>query len=325
MIVHPELRALRGDDSPQCDAQDALQQALAHWQGSPDIAAVIAELEHFAAGGELTDYPALADLFTTQNSAADRLSASFSGAMCAAIAANPLGHVPLRHFTDGVTSTILLARAVNVTLSLVSIDGEGLDHRPQSATASFGPHQTWEHVLGGSATVELVECRPTGPKSAEFVRREATIGKGSTQFRDGTRHARLLRRIDGTLVSLRLQRRSTSAGVTREYDLTSGALLHQAAGNPRDSRIEMMLALLGRMRRADAAPVMAELALGEGSTALRWQALRECLALDTLRGFLALAALAADPTDSLAGPAGALRAQLLEAHPQLKELEPCPA
>jgi hypothetical protein len=83
----------------------------------------------------------------------------------------------------------------------------------------------------------------------------------------------------------------------------------------------MMLALLGRMDVAEAAPLMAELALEDSDSSLRWQSLRECLALDTATGFLALAALARRPHDPLAGPAGALRAQLVEAHPQLLSLE----
>jgi hypothetical protein len=79
------------------------------------------------------------------------------------------------------------------------------------------------------------------------------------------------------------------------------------------------------MGRADAAPHMAALARDEGSPAVRWQALRECLALDTMAGFQALCALATSHGDPLAGAAGALRAQLVEAYPQLRQIEPCPA
>jgi hypothetical protein len=86
-----------------------------------------------------------------------------------------------------------------------------------------------------------------------------------------------------------------------------------------------MLAMLGRMGRKDAAPLIAEIAAGEGSPALRWQALRECLALDTQVGFAALSAVAGAAGDPLAANAGALRAQLIEAYPQLQEVEQCPA
>ncbi|MEO6716555.1 MAG: hypothetical protein ABIM50_04825 [Novosphingobium sp.] len=324
MIANPELRALRSDDSPQCDAQVAMIRTMDNWRARPEIASLLGELEEFSAGAELERCPRLAALFTPGEAAAREMAAGFSAMTCSALSAWPLGHVALRHFTDGVTSTVLIARAVNVTLSLVAIDGDGLGFRPESATASFGPNQTWEHVLGGSAGVELIECKPTGPRTARLSRRKMDIGQGTVQFRDGKRDARLLHRIDGALVSLRLQRRRPNAEATREYDLASGALLHQAAGNPRDSRLELMIAMLGRMERKDAAPLIAELACGEASAALRWQALRECLALDTQIGFTALAAIAARADDPLSGPAGALRAQLLEAHPQLQEVEPCP-
>ncbi len=91
-------------------------------------------------------------------------------------------------------------------------------------------------------------------------------------------------------------------GPVREYALDTGELLHQSAGDAQESRVELALALLGRMGRTDAAPLMAEIAR-EGSDHLRWQALRECIALDTATGFAALKAIAADPADSLGAPA----------------------
>jgi hypothetical protein len=88
-----------------------------------------------------------------------------------------------------------------------------------------------------------------------------------------------------------------------------------------------MLALLGRMRRAETAPVMAAIAREPGDASLRWQALRECLALDTAAGLAALSYLARTGDDPLAPPAGALRAQLIETHPELHALDSaaCPA
>ena len=109
-----------------------------------------------------------------------------------------------------------------------------------------------------------------------------------------------------------------------EYRLADGRLLHEAAGSPRDSRLELAAALLGRMGRDDAAPYLAAMAREAGSTSLRWHALRECLGLDTATGFEALCELAATQGDPLAAAAGALRAQLLEAHPNLAELANAP-
>jgi hypothetical protein len=75
------------------------------------------------------------------------------------------------------------------------------------------------------------------------------------------------------------------------------------------------------MERMDAVPVMVE-TTHDGSDHLRWQAVRECIALDTAAGLAALRAIAANPADSLHAPASALRERLHASHPELAALEP---
>lgn len=150
-----------------------------------------------------------------------------------------------------------------------------------------------------------------------------TLSPGDVVARDASREALLVRQVDGCLVTLRLQRRQANAGATREYNLDDGKLVYQAAGNPQDSRTELMMALLGRMKRDDAAPILAGIAQAPGTASLRWQALRECLALDTAVGFGALTAIAQSLEDELAPTAGTLRSQLVEAHPQLAKVPVC--
>ena len=85
------------------------------------------------------------------------------------------------------------------------------------------------------------------------------------------------------------------------------------------------MALVGRMGRTDAAPAMAKIALSGANGALRWQAVREAIALDTAQGFCALCEIADRPGDELAGPAKNLRDTLAAQWPQLAELARCPA
>ena len=118
-----------------------------------------------------------------------------------------------------------------------------------------------------------------------------------------------------TLVTLKLQRRPASGSVTRELRLVDGALAHQAAGNPRESPFELAAALLGRMGRTDAAPLLAAMAEEDGGQSLPWQALRECLGLDSGAGYAALCRIATRSNDPLAEPAEALRQQLLTSYP----------
>ncbi len=325
MRIHPDLRALRGDDSPQCDAQADMFHAVAGWRRRADIAALLAELGAFDETGVAADCPVLASLFDPEDDAAAKLAGSFAHVVSDRLARSPLGHVPLRHFTDGVLSTLVLARSGNVTLSLVALDGDGLAGRPAPVTADFSPSEVWERILAGSGWAQSVERVFSCESEALLDCRETRLHPGKVICRDARRQALLVREVEGCLVSLRLQRRLRDAGPTREYDLSSSKLVHQAAGNPRDSRIELMMALIGRMKRGDAAPMLGRIAQEKGSTALRWQALRECLALDTEAGFRALSAIARSESDELAPAAGALRSQLIESYPQLKELDACHA
>lgn len=326
MIIHPELRALREDDTPQRVAQGQLVEAAQAWRELPQNAAILADLAAFAMSRPLAECPALAALFEEGESQAMRMANGFARDMVRALEAAPLGHLAMRHYADETLCTLLLAQAGNVSLALVATDGEGLSARPRATTADFGPRECWEAVLAGHAKAELIECRAVSDGGhADLRRRELSLFPGKVVCRDAARQSLQLRRIEGCLVTLRLQRRHERAGATREYALADGALVHTAAGNPRDSRIELMLAMLGRMGRADAAPMIAAVAQGDGSDSLRWQALRECLALDAGAGFAALAAIAVRCGDGLQAPAAALRDQLLAAHPQLAEIVSCPA
>lgn len=325
MIIHPDLRALRSDDSPQRDAQEALFRAVGVWREQPHVAAMFKEIEQFDDGLPIMEFPQLFALFCEEHAAARSLALQFARVTSDCLGSAPLGHAPFRHFTDGVHSTLLLARSGNVTLSLICVDGEGFNRRLAPTTADFSPSEVCEHVLAGSARGERITCRAADDNAAPLEKTEISIESGSVIQRDARAEALLLREITGCLVTLRLQRRQVNAGATCEYRLADGALVHQAAGNPMDSRAELMMALLGRMERADSAPLLAEIALGDATDALRWQALRECLALDTFEGFSALTTIARSPVDTLASTAGALHSQLVETYPQLRELEPCPA
>ncbi len=325
MFIDPRLRALRSDDTPQRDAQACVHQVMRAWSTGPEAAEVLRDVEQFASQRPLCECRALASLFAEGEQSARGLAQSFVAAGCAALSQAPLGHMPMRHYTDGVISTLMLARSGNVTLALTAIDGDGLRGQPVPLAVKFGSAETWEHVLGGSARAELVVGRPRPGDEAELRRDSTMLTSGSVVRYDGEHRALLIERVEGILVTLRLQRRREGVGPAREYELATGKLLHQSSGNSRDSRHELMLALLGRMGRADAAPAMARIALEQGGMALRWQALRECLALDTQAGFAALTAVASAPSDPLCAPAAALRAQLVESYPQLEALEPCPA
>lgn len=325
MIVHPEIAALRGNDASQRLAQDRLRAEMTAWRDSAAVAAIQADLAAFATARPMAECPALSALFEEGNPAARRLAESFAATSVGAIARAPLAQMPLRNSVSDAVSTLLIGRAGPVSLLLVAIDGTGMARRPAPSSVSFSASTCWEHILAGAAQGELIAMRPAGPDRAEFQRKSIALTAGSVLSREGSRQALVLGRVAGCLVSLRMIRRHEPSAPSREYDLASGRMIHQSAGSPRESRQELMVNLLGRMGRTDAAPLLAAMACESGGASLRWEALRECLSLDTAAGFAALSRLAVDPADALQSSAAALRARLIETHPELRELEPCPA
>ncbi len=320
MHIGPDLSALRHDDAPQRAAQAALIAAARDWRARTDVAELQSELAGFSACRSIAECPLLAALFEDGNPSARAFVDDFNATVVAAMTRHRLGHVAMRHFTDGAVSNIMLAQAERVSLMLVALDGAALATRPAPVAVNFSPADSWDHILAGRAEATLIEARPAGAAQVEFHCRVAQLVPGKVIAREGSRQALAVDRVDGRLVSLRLVRRHQHPGPAREYDLATGKLIHQSAGDVRESRLEFMVSLAGRMGRADAAPQLAGIALEDWGEGLRWEALRQCLGLDTATGFAALGQLANRAGDPLAEPARSLRAGLITAHPQLQEL-----
>lgn len=322
MQVHPDIAALRGDRAPQRHAQAAMAAARDAWAAEPGASETLAELEAYGAGAPLEACPMLEALFTGQGEA-ERLTALLSRHYCAALAANPYGHPPFRNGFDGVASSLLLARSGRAQLILQAREpGEA-----EGASYYFTDASRFDAVLAGEAEGRIVRIVRQEKDVARFSDERISLARGVRLAFDLAQETLVVGRVAKRLVVLRLLRSRVEPGPGRKYCADTGALQHQSAGAIATSRQEAIVALLGRMGRADAAPSMARIALGAGDRSLRWQAVRECLALDSATGFRALAAIARRSDDPLAGPAGALRAQLVETHPQLLELEgdQCPA
>lgn len=325
MEIRPELEMLRSNDAPQRSAQQALADIAHAWRLTGDGATVEAELVRFHRGERLERLPLLGALFAPQS---DRVRAFLDGLLqplLAQIGLEPLGQSPLRYSTSDAATGIVLARCATSALILHYTSGPGFSRQPAAQTAGFLPAETWERVLAGSAEATRVRLAGTASDRADLRLAAVRLQAGDVRHRHGRDEALVLRAVPTSLVQLRLQRRSDEAQPVRHYRLSDGQLVHQAAGTPRDSRLELSAALLGRMKRRDAAPVLSAMVKESGSDALRWQILRECLALDTATGFRALCSICDRAADPLNQHAATLRATLLARHPSLKDLMPCPA
>jgi len=317
MRIDPAIAALRADPGLQRRAQGVTTAAIEAWRARRDVAAALGELDRFGAGAPLEACPALEALFTAGGSAF-ALADAFCATMAETLSGEAFGQVPLRHGFDGTVSTLLLARRRRAHLVLHAI--EPGDYTFERVTFTDGLR--YEAVLAGDARARIV--RRAGE---DFEAEPLALGEGARLALDLFGEALEITEVSRRLVTLRLHRNAAEPRPSEEHALAGGGAPRKSSGDIAASRREMMLAVLGRMNCARAAPTMAQIAREEGEPSLRWEALRECLALDTAEGYSALLAIARSADDPLAAPAGALRAQLVEAHPQLLALEtpPCPA
>ena len=291
------------------------------WSDDPAVAPLLAELGRYGAGGELCECPGLLSLIAA---GADGAGFARRAAAVAAqhLRAEPLALWPWRHFSNGVLHSVTIAAEGDASLSLAVVDGAPWRAARDPLApdlAAFQPGTLNAVVVGGTAQGRVLRNRSDDPARAQIESRPIAFVAGAAFTIEGEREALALDAIDGLLMTLRLYRRPRGNAPARQYDVASGALVHQAAGEQGDSRAELMMALLRAMERSDAAPALAELARS-GAPPARWQALRECLALDSAAGFVALVEVAGQADDPLCAPARSLAETLAAQHPALARM-----
>jgi hypothetical protein len=320
--VHPEIAALRSDRAPQRQAQGAMKDACDAWRAEPGAADMMRELEAFGAGAPLESCAQLEAVFTAAGEA-ERLAGLLSRHFARAIAANPYGHPPFRNGFEGNAASLLLARSGRAQLLIQSREPASF----KNDGYGFSDALRYDAVIGGRATARILRITRAEERSARFADEPIELQPGCRLAFDLASETLLVERVERRLVTLRLLRQRENPLPGREYVAATGELAQQCAGNLATSRQEAIIALLGRMGRTDAVPEITRVALGQGDASLRWQAVREAIALDSGAGFRTLGEVARKADDPLAAPAGALRAQLVETYPQLLALEAqqCPA
>ncbi len=323
MHVDPHISALRGDHAAQRAMREEVGSVIDECRGDPAMASGLSALEAYGAGEPLENCPALQEVFSAGRAARSFIE-PFVASLVGLHRANPLAQLAFRHQSKGGFHFIQIAGKGSATLGLALHDETAAC--TAGGVASFPAAERHEAVLAGEARIGLLQIESESSGHAQITEKISRVTDGDVFSFGGRDQSRIVRAVRGRLLVLRLARTPPCPGPTRQFALPSGRLVHRASGDRRESRHEMMLAVLGRMGRSDAAPVAADMS-ARGSDHLRWQALRECLALDTGEGFRALANIAAEPADPLAENAALLRAQLLETYPQLARIEnaPCPA
>ena len=316
MDIDPSIAALRGNYAAQRRSQTILEAAKAEWlAGNAGILGPA--LTAYGDGEDLDRCAALARLFKSQN-AAHTMIKSLIAQLGSVIAQEPLGQIPFRHQYRKGVGVLQLASAGRANVSLLLYEQKS---GPPAQSIYFTDGECTEIVLSGQGQGRLFTLGTQREGPARLSSKKLRFEAGSTLSYAGSGTAKLVEHVPGCMIVLRLSRSPQNPQESREYRLTDGALVHRASGDRSESRQEMIVALLGAMKRRDAVPAIAAKCTG-GTPHLRWQSIRQTLALDTALGFETLCKVADNPADELCNSAAALKVQLTEKYPQLSQLEP---
>jgi hypothetical protein len=313
MQIHPDVALLRGQGAsqPACDA------ALAAWRALPQVIAVRAALAQLEQGAWIDDLPALARL-VRDHAAATAFVAAFVAIMIEALRAEPLAHLPLGSSAAPGMARLRLIEQGRACLTLTALAPRS--HRV-SPSVLFEDAVVHEMVVAG--TGEALAHRLAG---AAVTTAALALGPGVDLARDGPATARQITAITRPLLLLQVSCEAAHPGPSREIAVETGRQITAISGCKQTSQQMMALGVIGALGHRAGITEMVGLAR-DGSRArdLRWEALRQVLALDAARGLGLLAALADAPADALAAPAAALQQQLRVARPDLAALMPEPA
>lgn len=243
-----------------------------------------------------------------------------------ALAGDPWFAPPLRAARDPLRTSAILAEGPHALLIATTVSADTLRARPPATTLIVSGRLavTRYHRAGGATLLAW----DTGVAGADFAAAGApravalppqALADGAIVTLDGRRHAHLVEGASADLVTLTVAPRAVAgdAGMTREYDRGTGALLRVAGNDEAGSRTRMLLTLLRLSQRRDAAPCF-DAATRHPAFHLRWAAMREWLALDAAAAATRLRAMARDDPNAEVGAAAAATLPLLE-------VAPCPA
>lgn len=295
MHIHPDLVRLRGRFAPQ-PCTDA---AIAAWRALPDVAAVMAALARFDAGEGIAALPELARILS-DGAAARAFAEGFIAPVSAAQKAEPLAQLPLGHSAGQAMVRLRLTSQGRTGLTLAVFAPRARAIPPSVLFEDCAVHEIF---LSGEGRALLHRLDGGRLASAEVI-----CAPGTRFARQGPQEARQIIAVMRPVLLLQLTREALQPAPSREIAFDDARLLKTISGCKTTSQKMMALGVLGALGHRDGLAEMARIALDvAASRDLRWEALRQLLALDAGRGVAVLATLASQPDGELTSPAAALK------------------
>ena len=313
--LHRALVAARGrsaafaDGWRRCDAITALTRRFAGDESGEAVArALLSQMEWM---GALLDAP-LAELTV-----------------------DPLFEAPYRCSRDSARTGAVLYDGPRASISATVVRARANSGAAQAGCVVAAGRLSFTRYLGAEGAV--IERWFVGRPNDPFIAGEAraaralpplTLMEGQIVRHDGREEAHRLSGLARDAVMVTIVLRDQTVPLVREYAGDDGRLIRAASLDERPARAVMLLRLLREQGRADAPEVFGA-ASRDDAFFLRWEAMREWLALDAMAALPRLTEMAAgDPHPEVRGAAATMLARIndrLRDAARPMEVERCPA
>lgn len=223
---------------------------------------------------------------------------------------------PFRANRDALRIGALLFDTPAVSISASVMSAEALAGLPAPKTVAMpGRLSIVRYWRGGGARMRRWQAAPVGEDFAAGTAPPCVtiapvmLSDGMILRTDGRITGHILDGATSDIISLTAMIKAEAGPFTREYAIDGGALLRIAALDDRASRMQMLLALLRHSGRADAGACFDQ-ATRDPAFFVRWQAMREWLALDVRGALPRLREMTGDPNAEIRAAATAMLAKV---------------
>lgn len=237
----------------------------------------------------------------------------------AELTADPLFEAPYRCSRDSARTGAVLYDGPRASISATVVRACANDGAVQSGCVVAAGRLSFTRYFGAEEAV--IERWFVGRPNDPFIAGEAqaartlpslTLLEGQIVRHDGREEGHRLSGLARNAVMVTVALRDQTVPLVREYAGDDGRLIRAASLDDRPARAAMLLRLLREQGRTDA-PEVFEMASRDDAFFLRWEAMREWLALDAMAALPRLTEMAArDPHPEVRGAAATMLARINE-------------